>query len=642
MVDAIQESASSMAQSAFRRSLTLSHGATSLIARRFSRSSSNRQQTNNNSPTTAETRAARRCTIADPMQLSPCEQPAPLPSNQTRTPSIHVRIVPSIENPSRSLIFDIVDRELEAGLYIKIGRFTDRITSPNHISFKSKVVSRAHCELWLENDGKLYLRDTKSSSGTFLNHIRLSAANQESRPTEIKDGDIVQLGVDYQGGQEEIYRSVKMRFEINRTRRPRPLSFNMTAFNNLRNLTSPRDSSICNPSSLNPSAILSPPPVSGPDDEAKLKLDDTNAAVPSHSTASADVTKTDIDECCICLYALAPFQALFVAPCSHSYHYKCIRPLLQSHPGFQCPICRTYSDLEASVAVEIDEVAQHLGLCRPSPSHGDGSQAAQECDQPSSPVMTDQSDTDVMQRIPSLERIDENAVAPVPIHPMTVTSGNLSNIQPTGEPLCSTLVSSPASFSGILTNGTSSDLRDAAARDRRTVFVEDTQLLEMYNRSIQPEATHHPPSTPTTTDTTTAIPATADPVSPTARSQRGTRVNAAGLMEKLKTALFEKRKSSAVNAEQRSKRANRTAARPLSYPSFLRRSNDSNDDGMMDLDDTSSHDVHSSDLSQGSSSSGSAVPQTNLSPIIANPTLSRQSTTHLAEIAEVTEDIPAA
>jgi hypothetical protein len=29
-----------------------------------------------------------------------------------------------------------------------------------------------------------------------------------------------------------------------------------------------------------------------------------------------------------------------------------------SYPGFQCPICRTYSDLEASVAIETDEVME--------------------------------------------------------------------------------------------------------------------------------------------------------------------------------------------------------------------------------------------------------------------------------------------
>ncbi|EIE90339.1 hypothetical protein RO3G_15050 [Rhizopus delemar RA 99-880] len=62
-----------------------------------------------------------------------------------------------------------------------------------------------------------------------------------------------------------------------------------------------------------------------------------------------------VEECCICLYAIAPFQALFVAPCSHTFHYKCLRPLLANHPGFVCPLCRHYSDLDANVSVEVEE-----------------------------------------------------------------------------------------------------------------------------------------------------------------------------------------------------------------------------------------------------------------------------------------------
>lgn len=38
-----------------------------------------------------------------------------------------------------------------------------------------------------------------------------------------------------------------------------------------------------------------------------------------------------------------------------SYHYKCIRPLLQMHhPGFSCPLCRTFADLNADVETEED------------------------------------------------------------------------------------------------------------------------------------------------------------------------------------------------------------------------------------------------------------------------------------------------
>lgn len=73
------------------------------------------------------------------------------------------------------------------------------------VAFKSKVVSRAHAEIWCEGEGKVsmnvqrnedrvmnllsaqfFVKDTRSSSGTFLNHIRLSNPGMESRPFPIK------------------------------------------------------------------------------------------------------------------------------------------------------------------------------------------------------------------------------------------------------------------------------------------------------------------------------------------------------------------------------------------------------------------------------------------------------------------------
>ena len=95
----------------------------------------------------------------------------------------------------------------------------------NKLAFKSKVVSRAHAEVWVELGGKFFIRDTKSSSGTFLNHVRLSPANSESRPYQMKDGDILQLGVDYQGGAEDIYKSVKIRVEVGREWQAAPNAF---------------------------------------------------------------------------------------------------------------------------------------------------------------------------------------------------------------------------------------------------------------------------------------------------------------------------------------------------------------------------------------------------------------------------------
>ncbi|KAF9101209.1 hypothetical protein BGX27_011566, partial [Mortierella sp. AM989] len=148
-----------------------------------------------------------------------------------------------------------------------------------------------------------YIRDTKSSSGTFLNHARLSPPGVESKPTQLKDGDVVQLGVDYQGGTQEIYRCVKMRLELNRSWQQQPNIFRMNTLKAIRSLTT------------------------------------------ANSANSTD--------CCICLFRIASFQSLFVAPCSHVYHYKCIRPLLMSnHPGFLCPLCRTFADLDDTVEID--------------------------------------------------------------------------------------------------------------------------------------------------------------------------------------------------------------------------------------------------------------------------------------------------
>ncbi|OAD72188.1 hypothetical protein PHYBLDRAFT_80024 [Phycomyces blakesleeanus NRRL 1555(-)] len=351
---AFHSTSSSPPHGSLRRSLHIPQGATSLISRRFSRTSGVRQS-------------------SEPVDIFAVDDHQQPPQQIPQLPTLHVRIVPSIENPNRCMIFDIVDRVLEAGTIIKLGRFAERAMAENHLSFKSKVVSRSHCEIRMEHDGKLYVRDTRSSSGTFLNHVRLSPANQESKNTEIKDGDIVQLGVDYQGGLDEIYRSVKMRFEVNHTQN-QTNSYSVSAFTNLRNFTSPpRHMCSSNPGhgTSNLSAGVAACAAACVASTGGSGCTDTAASGSAVSCTQQQVMATtmsaddfypeesvEVEECCICLYAIAPFQALFVAPCAHSYHYKCIRPLLKSYPGFQCPICRTYSDLEASVAIEAEEVIE--------------------------------------------------------------------------------------------------------------------------------------------------------------------------------------------------------------------------------------------------------------------------------------------
>jgi pSer/pThr/pTyr-binding forkhead associated (FHA) protein len=162
----------------------------------------------------------------------------PPPPVATAT-SHRIRLVPHLDS-RRSLRFEPITRDVvEGDPALRIGRFTERSGQPvsqanalnsNKLAFKSKVVSRAHAEVWCEPGGKFFIKDTKSSSGTFLNHIRLSAANQDSRPYELKDGDTLQLGVDYQGGTEDIFKCVRIRVEIGREWQATPNAFKCVTF----------------------------------------------------------------------------------------------------------------------------------------------------------------------------------------------------------------------------------------------------------------------------------------------------------------------------------------------------------------------------------------------------------------------------
>lgn len=140
-------------------------------------------------------------------------------------PSIRFSVFLDPRSQRPSLHFSPIARTLPTGNeIIRVGRYSERDSQPTvpmnvpsaaPVGFKSKVVSRRHCEFWYEG-GKWYIKDVKSSSGTFLNHIRLSPPGQESKPFPVNDGDTVQLGIDFKGGEEMIFRCVKMRLELNR------------------------------------------------------------------------------------------------------------------------------------------------------------------------------------------------------------------------------------------------------------------------------------------------------------------------------------------------------------------------------------------------------------------------------------------
>lgn len=80
----------------------------------------------------------------------------------------------------------------------KIGRQTNNKTTPKQDNgyFDSKVLSRQHAEIWADTSGRVWIRDVKSSNGTFVNGTRLSPENRESEPTELRQHDSLELGID--------------------------------------------------------------------------------------------------------------------------------------------------------------------------------------------------------------------------------------------------------------------------------------------------------------------------------------------------------------------------------------------------------------------------------------------------------------
>lgn len=240
-----------------------------------------------------------------------------------------VRLTPLIDHSTSAsgLYFSPVIRKIKPNSSISIGRYTEKNKAAAHapqgssapIVFKSKVVSRTHALFQCNDDGQWFLKDCKSSSGTFLNHIRLSPASLESTMMPLLDGDIIQLGMDYRGGTEEVYRCVKMRCEFNKSWQRKVNQFNLEIHKKLKNLQINSDDS--------PNDKTVTDPITG-------------------STTKVD----DLSECAICLMKIEPCQALFISPCSHTWHYKCIRPIIiKSYPQFYCPNCRTMCDLETDL-----------------------------------------------------------------------------------------------------------------------------------------------------------------------------------------------------------------------------------------------------------------------------------------------------
>lgn len=208
----------------------------------------------------------------------------------------------------QGLYFSPIVRKIPHLQVIPVGRYTEKNRAAAHaaaglseaVVFKLKVVLRTHAQFYTDAEGQWWIKDLGLSSGTFLNHVRLLAASKLSPGTQLHDGDIMQLGMDYRGGSEEIFRCVKMRIELNRLWQRKANAFNLEAHSRLKQLT------------------------------------------------LGDNEEGEDHQCAICLDNIEPCQAVFISPCLHLWHYRCIRQILaKCYPQFYCPNCRSMCDLEA-------------------------------------------------------------------------------------------------------------------------------------------------------------------------------------------------------------------------------------------------------------------------------------------------------
>ncbi|KAG0058520.1 hypothetical protein BGZ90_004915, partial [Linnemannia elongata] len=120
--------------------------------------------------------------------------------------------------------FTLKSFELPDQTRIKIGRQTGVSTapSPSNGYFDSKVLSRVHAEVWSDS-GKVYIRDLKSSNGTFLNGRRLSAESVESEPFILNQNDSLEFGIDIMDeGGSLLHEKVACRIYISRMSYPTP------------------------------------------------------------------------------------------------------------------------------------------------------------------------------------------------------------------------------------------------------------------------------------------------------------------------------------------------------------------------------------------------------------------------------------
>ena len=149
-----------------------------------------------------------------------------------------------------------------------------------------------HCIIW-SSSARWYIQDVGSDIGTFLNCVRLSQPNTESRIYLLRNGDKIQLGQRQADSDAGVpIRSFVVRFE-------------------------------------------------GSDSPEPEIVTSVRKQRGRESQKHEESVKRPSNDCKICLTPILQSQASLAAPCDHVWHYGCIQRFVQatSIRAFLCPIC---------------------------------------------------------------------------------------------------------------------------------------------------------------------------------------------------------------------------------------------------------------------------------------------------------------
>ncbi|KAL1612690.1 hypothetical protein SLS60_000919 [Paraconiothyrium brasiliense] len=140
--------------------------------------------------------------------MTQLHSPAPLPSQHNGTTQSQTNGAPRTPMQEAQAILHLIPmngtferKTITVPFFpdvLRIGRQTNNktIPTPQNGYFDSKVLSRQHAEIWADRNGKIWIRDVKSSNGTFVNGQRLSQENRDSDPHELREQDMLELGID--------------------------------------------------------------------------------------------------------------------------------------------------------------------------------------------------------------------------------------------------------------------------------------------------------------------------------------------------------------------------------------------------------------------------------------------------------------